>query len=96
MWRESLLCMEEDVWYTVTDMNLKDYFGLKVQSLRKASVEVLPKVCDITLPDLFMYQSRENSAVLLEAISASSISGVTLSLIANCPGNNCSGTFIDP
>lgn len=23
MWRESLLCME-DVWYTVTDMNLKD------------------------------------------------------------------------
>ena len=35
MWRESLLCMEEDAWYTVTDMNLKDCFGLKLQSSRK-------------------------------------------------------------
>ena len=85
--------MEEDVWYIVTDMNLKDYFGLKLQSSRKTSVEVLPKVYDITLPDLTMYQNRENSTVSLEAISTSSISGVTLSLIANCPGNNCSGTF---
>ena len=49
--------MEEDVWCTITDMNLKDYFGLNLQSSRKTSVEVLPKVCDITLPDLTMYQN---------------------------------------
>ena len=96
MWRESLLCMEEDAWYTVTDMNLKDYFGLKLQSSRKTSFEVLPKVYDITLPDLTMYQNREDSTVSLEAISTSGISGVALSLIANCPGNNCLGTLIDP
>ena len=95
MWRESLLCMEEDVWCTITDMNLKDYFGLNLQSSRKTSVEVLPKVCDITLPDLTMYQNWESGTVSLEAISTSGISGVTLLLIANCPGNNCSGTLID-
>ena len=96
MCQESLLCMEEDVCYTIIDMNRKDYFGLKLQSSRKTSVEVLPKVCDITLPDLTMYQNRENITVLLEAISTCSISDVTLSLIANCPGNNCSGSLIDP
>ena len=95
MWWESLLRMEEDIWCTITDMNLKDYFGLKLQSSRKTSVEVLPKVCDITLPDLTMYQNRESRTVSLEAISASGISCVTLSLIANCAGNNCSGTLID-
>ena len=66
MWPESLLCMEEYVWYTVTDMDLKDYFGLKLQSSRKTSVEVLPKVCDIALPYLTMYQNRENSTVSQE------------------------------
>ena len=60
--------------FTVTDMNLKDYFGLKVQSSRKISVEVLSKFCDITLPDLTMYQNRERSTVSLEAISTSGIS----------------------
>ena len=33
---------------------------------------------------------------MLEAISTYGMSGVTLSLIANCPGNNFSGTLIDP
>ena len=88
--RESLLCMEEDVW-CVTDMNVKDYFGLKLQFSGKTSAKALPKVCDITWVDLTMYQNRENSTVLLEAVS-----GVTLSLIVHCPGNNCSGTLMDP
>ena len=44
MWQESLLFMKEDVWYTVTDMNVKDYYGLKLQSPGKASVEALPKI----------------------------------------------------
>ena len=96
MWQESLLCMKEDVQYTVTDMNFKDYFGLRLQSSRKTSVEALPKVCNVTWPDLAMYQNRENSTLLLQTISTSGISGVTLSLISNCPGNNCSGTLIDP
>ena len=43
-----------------------------------------------------MYQNRENSTVVLEAISTSGMSGVTLSLIANCPGDNFSRTLIDP
>ena len=79
MWQESVLCMEEDVWYTATDMNLKYYFWLKLQSSRKISVKVLPKVCEITLPDLFMYQNRENSTVSLLAISTSGILCATLS-----------------
>ena len=52
----NLSCMEEDVWYAVTDMNLK-YFGMNLQSSRKTSVEALPEVYDIALPDRNMYQN---------------------------------------
>ena len=96
MWGESLLCMEDYVWYTAADINVKDYFRLKLQSSGKTSVEAQPKVFDITWPDLTMYKNRENSTMLLVAISTSGISGITLSQITNCPRNNCSGTFIDP
>ena len=39
MWGESLLCMEDYVWYTAADINVKDYFRLKLQSSGKTSVE---------------------------------------------------------
>jgi len=90
IWRDSLISLfEENVTYKITDLNLKNYFGLKLSTSGKTSFEKRPKEIKITWPDLAKYRFEESTIKNRKTLKKAELCGVVISCQLLCSGVDC-------
>lgn len=97
IWKESMISkIEEDVTYRITFLQIKNYFGAKLSTSGKSSMEKLSQKFEIKWPSVSAYLDNEGAQGReLKTINKAELCGILITAKTLCPGEECRSVITD-